>query len=155
MEKLFLLFFILFFSFSFGQSKTKEKSTDLPGIPKGEVISCGCNENSNKIYDENTIYNLSAVDVKPEILGWVKKEQFIKDNFRTPIVDDEKIVGKIYVTFVIEKDGTISNINILRDVGHGTGEEAKRVLQNMPRWNPAKIAGKSVRCLYAMPMVIP
>jgi len=155
MKILFLLFFIQFISFSFGQSKTNEKSPDFPGIPKGEVISCGCNENSNEIYDENKIYSASAVDARPELLGWITKEKFIKDNFKTLIVNGEKIEGKVYVSFIIEKDGLISNITILRDVGHGTGEEAKRVLKNMPRWNPAKIGEKIVRCMYTMPMIIP
>lgn len=155
MKKLFSLLFIFFISFSFGQIKNKKNTSNFPTTSKSEVISCGCNENSNDIYDENKIYSTAAVDVKPEILGWVKKEQFIKDNFRTPIVNGEKIFGKIYVTFVIEKDGTISNINILRDVGHGTGDEAKRVLENMPRWNPAKIGDKIVRTMYAMPITIP
>lgn len=155
MKKLFSLFFMLFVSFSFGQNKTNEKSSDFPGIPKGEVISCGCNENSNEIYDENKIYNVAVVDIRPEMLGWITKEKNIKDNFRTPIVNGEKIEGKVYVSFVIEKDGLISNISILRDVGNGTGEEAKRVLQNMPRWSPAKIGGKIVRCMYTMPMIIP
>ena len=143
MKKLFFILFLFSTSISFGQST------------KAEVIDCGCKENSNDIYDENKIYSTAAVDIKPEILGWVKKEQFIKDNFRTPIVNGEKIYGKIYVTFVIEKDGTISNINILRDVGHGTGDEAKRILENMPKWNPAKIGEKIVRTLYAMPITIP
>lgn len=142
MKKLFFILFLFSTSISFGQST------------KAEVIVCGCKGDS-KYRDENTIYSFGIVDVKPEILGWVKKEQFIKDNFRTPIVNGEKIFGKIYVTFVIEKDGTISNINILRDVGHGTGDEAKRVLENMPRWNPAKIGEKIVRCNYAMPITIP
>ena len=155
MKKLFSLFFILFVSFSFGQSKNKEKSPNMPSLSKWEFISCCCNENSNKIYDENTIYDLSEVDVKPEILGRVKKEQFIKDNFRTPIVNGKKIFGRVYVIFVIEKNGTISNLKILRHVGHGTDKEAKRVLQNMPRWNPAKKGGKIVRSIYSMPMIIP
>lgn len=155
MKKLFFLFFILFVSFSFGQSKTKEKSPNRPSLSKWKVISCCCNENSNKIYDENTIYGLSEVDVKPEIMGRVKKEQFIKDNFRAPIVNGKKIFGSVYVKFVIEKNGTISDLEILRHVGHGTDKEAKRVIQKLPKWNPAKKAGKIVRCLYTMPIVIP
>lgn len=155
MKKLFSLFFMLFVSFSFGQSKTKEKSPHRPSLSKWKVISCCCNENSNKIYDENTIYHLSEVDVKPEILGQVKKEQFIKDNFRTPIVNGKKIKGKVYVYFTVEKNGTISNLKILRHVGHGTDKEATRVLKRMPRWKPAKIGDKIVRCHYPMPIIIP
>jgi len=155
MKKLFSLFFILFVSFSFGQSKNKEITPDFPSIPKTEIISCGCNENSTEIYDENKIYSAAAVDIRPEMLGWITKEQFIKDNFRTPLVNGEKIEGKVYVDFIVEKDGTITNIHILRDVGHDTGKEAIRLLQNMPRWNPAKKDGIIIRCRYTMPMIIP
>jgi protein TonB len=147
---------MLFISFSFGQSKNKEPKKDFLPIPKtGTTILCCCNENSNEIYDENKTYNVAVVDIRPEMLGWIPKEKFIKENFRTPIVNGEKIDGKVYVDFTVEKDGTISNIYIIRDVGHGTGEEAKRVLQNMPRWNPAKKNGEIVRCRYAMPMLLP
>ncbi|MEO8253618.1 MAG: energy transducer TonB [Flavobacterium sp.] len=156
MKKLFSLFFILFISISFAQNKNKEPNKDFLPLPKiGTTILCDCNENSENINDENKIYPAGEVDVRPELLGWIKKEQFIKDNFKTPIVNGEKIEGKIYVILTIEKDGTISNINIIRNVGNGTGEEAKRVLQNMPRWNSAKKNGKSVRCWFPMPITIP
>ncbi len=151
MVKLISLLFIFFISISFAQSKINDS---LP-IPKiGTPIVCGCK--GDPIYrDENTIYSSGIVDVQPEFLGSVTKEQFIKDNFRTPFVNGEKITGKVYVDFIVEKDGTITNISIIRDVGHETGEEAKRVLNNMPKWKPAKIGGKIVRCNLAMPMIIP
>jgi len=155
MEKIFLLFLIFLVSISFGQSKNKETIVDSLAISKTEVIDCGCKENPENINDENRIYSAGQTDIRPELLGWVTKEQFIKDNFRTPVVNGEKIEGKIYVDFIVEKDGLISNISILRDVGHGTGQEAKRVLQNMPRWNPAKKDGEIVRCRYTMPMILP
>lgn len=155
MKNLSLVFLIFYISISFAQSKNKETTINSLSKPKTEVILCCCKEETEIINDENKIYSTAAVDVRPELLGWVKKEQFIKDNFKTPIVNGEKITGKVYVAFVIEKDGTISNITILRDVGHGTGEEAKRVLKNMPRWNPAKKGGKIVRSMYSMPIILP
>lgn len=155
MEKVFLLSLIFFVSISFGQSKNKETAIDSLSIPKTEIISCCSEEITGNINDENKIYSAAGVDIRPELLGWVKKEQFIKDNFKTPIVNGEKIEGKVYVSFVVEKDGLFSNISIIRDVGHGTGVEAKRVLKNMPRWNPAKKDGEIVRCMYAMPMILP
>lgn len=154
MVKLISLLYIFFVSFSFGQSKNKENTPNSKSTSKTEVIVCGCK--GDPIYrDENTIYSSGIVDERPEILGRITKEQFIKNNFRTPFVNGKKITGKVYVNFIVEKDGTITNISIIRHVGHGTGEEAKRVLQNMPRWKPAKIGGKIVRCSYSMPMVIP
>ncbi|MBA0882120.1 energy transducer TonB [Flavobacterium undicola] len=149
MKKIFLLFFIVFTSISFGQSKKDSLSTTKINIINSfeEYIA-----NNN---DKNKIYSSAEVDTRPELIGWIKKEQFIKDNFRTPVVNGEKIEGKVYVSFVIEKDGSISNIGIIRDVGHGTKEEAIRVLQNMPRWNPAKKDGITVRCSFTMPMILP
>ncbi|WP_431242198.1 energy transducer TonB [Flavobacterium sp. P21] len=62
--------------------------------------------------------------------------------------------GGVFVNFIIEKDGSISNINILRDIGYGTGKELERVLKLCPHWVSAKKNGNSVRCLYSIPYYI-
>ena len=61
---------------------------------------------------------------------------------------------KIYTTFIVEKDGTITNVNIVRDIGFGTGEEAARVIKLSPKWIPAKKAGVPVRVEYNLPIAI-
>lgn len=60
--------------------------------------------------------------------------------------------GKVMLTFVVEKDGSITDIKILRDIGSGCGEEAKRVVNGMPKWKPAKQRGKSVRQQFVLPV---
>ena len=62
------------------------------------------------------------------------------------------IQGTVYVSFVIEKDGSVSNIKVLRNIGGGCGEEAVRVVQAMPKWKPARQRGKRVRAQYTLPI---
>lgn len=95
-----------------------------------------------------------TVDTNPEFPGGPDAlyNDFLKKNYKAPYVDNLK--GKIYVTFMVEKDGTLSNIKVLRDIGHGTGEEAIRVLKLSPKWIPAKKNGKPVRWQYSFPITI-
>lgn len=62
------------------------------------------------------------------------------------------IEGKVYVQFVVEKDGRISNVVVKRDIGAGCGDEAKRVIQSLPKWNPGKQRGKAVRSYFTLPV---
>ena len=66
--------------------------------------------------------------------------------------DEEGLKGKVYVTFVVEKDGSLTDIKVLRDIGYGTGKEAIRVLKATPRWNPGEQNGKKVRCTFSLPI---
>ncbi len=61
--------------------------------------------------------------------------------------------GKVYVTFVVERDGSIANPKVLRDIGGGCGEEALRVVRSMPKWKPGKQHGKNVRVQYNLPVL--
>lgn len=101
----------------------------------------------------NTIYNVAGIEVKPEFPGGMDKfYTFIAENYKTPKV--EKLAGKVYVSFVIEKDGSLTDIKVIRDIGYGTGKEAIRVLELSPKWMPGQQNGKTVRCTYALPISI-
>jgi outer membrane biosynthesis protein TonB len=67
---------------------------------------------------------------------------------------DVKLKGKVFVMFIIEKDGSITNANILRDIGYGTGDEMLRVIKLSPKWIPAKKDGLPVRVQYSIPITI-
>ena len=58
------------------------------------------------------------------------------------------------IYFVVEKDGSITDIKVLKDLGHGTGEEAIRILKKCPKWSPAEQKGKKVRCSFMLPLRI-
>jgi len=56
------------------------------------------------------------------------------------------------VTFVVERNGSVTDVRVLRGIGGGCDEEAIRVVQNMPQWTPGKQRGKSVRVQYNLPV---
>ena len=62
------------------------------------------------------------------------------------------IEGLVLVSFVVEKDGNISNASVLRGIGGGCDEEALRVVARMPAWKPGQQGGKPVRVRYTLPM---
>lgn len=102
---------------------------------------------------DNEIYSTAGIEVKPEFPGGMAKfYKFVGDNYRAP--EEEGLKGKVYVTFVVEKDGSLTDIKVLRDIGYGTGKEAIRVLNKCPRWNPGVQNGKPVRVLYSLPITI-
>jgi hypothetical protein len=101
--------------------------------------------------EDNTVYNTSGIEVKPEFPGGIEKfYSFVQKNYQMP--DQEGLKGKVYVTFVVEKDGSLTDIKVLRDIGYGTGKEAIRVLKATPRWNPGEQNGKRVRCTFSVPI---
>jgi protein TonB len=105
------------------------------------------------VEDDNQIYNTAGIEVKPDFPGGLEKfYKFVGKNFQVP--DEEGLKGKIFVTFVVEKDGSLTDIKVLRDIGYGTGKEAIRVLKSCPRWNPGEQNGKKVRVLYSLPISI-
>ncbi|MDY0215711.1 MAG: energy transducer TonB [Bacteroidales bacterium] len=78
---------------------------------------------------------------------------FLRENIKYPQMARESgIQGTVYVTFVVEPSGNITNIKILRGIGGGCDEEALRVVRQMPKWKPGKQRGKSVRVQFNMPI---
>ncbi len=78
--------------------------------------------------------------------------KFIAKNLQYPEEAKKKgIEGKVHVSFVVEVDGSITDVKVLRDIGDGCGEAAVRVVKSMPKWNPAKQNGEYVRILMILP----
>ena len=103
--------------------------------------------------EDNTVYNSAGLEIKPEYKGGLNKfYEYIAKNYRTPDVPGLK--GKLLVSFVVEKDGSITDIKVLKDIGYGTGEEAIRILKKCPNWTPAEQKGKKVRCTFMLPINI-
>lgn len=99
------------------------------------------------------VYVSQQIETKPEFPGGVKEfYKLIAKNYRTPNVS--ALSGTVIVSFVIEKDGTLTELKVLRDLGYGTGEEAIRVLKMSPLWQPGRQLGQPVRCSYTIPIKI-
>ncbi len=119
------------------------------------VAPAGTGPKTSQVVEESDdqVYSTAGIEVKPEFPGGMEKfYKFVFNNYRTP--DEGGLKGKVYVTFVVEKDGSLTDIKVLRDIGYGTGKEAIRVLQKCPKWNPGIQNGKPVRVLYSLPISI-
>jgi protein TonB len=82
-----------------------------------------------------------------------KMMRFIHESIKYPTAArDNGIAGMVVVQFVVEKDGSITNVKILRDIGGGCGDEAVRVVNSMPIWNPGKQRGRPVRVMFTLPV---
>jgi protein TonB len=102
---------------------------------------------------EKEVYESIEVDVKPEFAGgMIEFYNFVGKNYRVPEI--KKLNGKVIVEFIIEKDGSLSNFIIIRELGAGTGKEAIRVLKKSPKWIPGQHKGKEVRVKYLIPITI-
>ena len=78
--------------------------------------------------------------------------KYVGNNFKIP--ENFKGNGKIYLKFFIEKDGSITDIEIIRDLGFGLGDEAARILKESPKWIPGQVNGKPTRMIYSLPITI-
>lgn len=79
--------------------------------------------------------------------------KYLADNIKYPQMAKESgIQGRVFVTFVVERDGRVTDVRVLRGIGGGCDEEAIRVVENMPKWTPGKQRGKAVRVQYNLPV---
>ncbi|WP_228526604.1 MULTISPECIES: energy transducer TonB [unclassified Flavobacterium] len=105
------------------------------------------------IEEKNQVYNTAGLEVKPEFPGGKEAfDKFIKENYKNP--KNTEIKGRVYLTFIIEKDGSLSDIKVLRDIGFETGSEAIRVLKLSPKWIPGKQNNNVVRTLFSVPISV-
>jgi protein TonB len=86
--------------------------------------------------------------------GDAKMYEYLGKNIKYPqIARESSIQGRVFVNFVVEPDGSVTNVKVLRGIGGGCDEEAMRVVKSMPKWKPGKQRGKAVRVSYTLPVV--
>ena len=110
-----------------------------PPAPKPEV--------SNKVFD--------VVEEMPSFPGGQGAlMSFLNSNIKYPVVAQENgIQGRVIVGFVVERDGSITDVKVMRSVDPSLDREAQRVVKAMPRWKPGKQNGSAVRVKYTVPVV--
>lgn len=130
MKKIYLLFLLLVMS--------------TAAIAQADDVKAGQNEDAV----------FTAVDDEPQFPGGIEAMyQYIASNVNYPAkAKEEKISGRVIVSFVVEKDGTISNAKTLRCPDEILCEEALRVVQAMPKWKPGRVKGKKVRAQFTLPI---
>jgi TonB family protein len=97
----------------------------------------------------------TAVEQNPEFIGGqAKMYQYLGENIKYPAAAQRaNISGRVFVKFVVEDDGAIGDVEVMKGIGFGCDEEAIRVVKSMPKWNPGVQNGKNVRVYYNMPIV--
>lgn len=129
---------------------------DIKGNEDGQNViidEAGDGDKNNAVVeDTNQIYQ--SVEVQPEYPGGINNfYKFVANNFHTP-EDAADLKGRIIVTFVVEKDGSLTDIRVVRDLGYGTGKEAERVIRKSPKWKAGIQNGRAVRVQYSLPIMI-
>jgi TonB family protein len=116
-------------------------------------INPGVNNNPPPAKDLKT-YDVSLVDVVPQFPGGqTQLTRFIQTNLRYPAVAKEKkIQGNVYVSFFVEKDGSLRNMAVRQGLGNGCDEEAIRLVSSFPPWTPGMIGGNPVTTFYILPV---
>jgi len=110
-----------------------------PAAPKPEV--------SNKVFD--------VVEEMPSFPGGNGAlMSYLSSNIKYPVVAQENgVQGRVIVAFVVERDGSISDVKVARSVDPSLDREAQRVVKSMPKWKPGKQNGSAVRVKYTVPVV--
>jgi len=124
------------------------EATELTEIPEYTPIA----SNEEEEVAEAEIF--TVVEESPSFPGGDEARiRFLTENIKYPqIARESSIQGTVYVTFVVEKNGNVTDVRILRGIGGGCDEEAVRVIKAMPRWSPGKQRGKPVRVQFNMPI---
>jgi periplasmic protein TonB len=126
-----------------------ETGTVTSSLPSGTV------ETPSIPVDEKAILNTTALDKLPEFPGGIKKfYSYVGNNFEKPDIEGDNTY-RVYVSFVIERDGSMTDIKVIRDPGFGLGQEAIRVLKSLKtKWSPGMMGSKPVRTSYNLPITV-
>lgn len=113
--------------------------------------------NTNAMAQSKKVANdkvIEKAEVMPQFPGGDQAMmKFVATNVQYPEEAKEKeISGRVLVGFIVEKDGSVNEVKIVRGIGGGCDEEAVRVVKAMPKWIPGKDKGKPVRVYYTLPL---
>ncbi len=97
-----------------------------------------------------------SVEIDPAFPGGMEAfVEYVQQNYRYPARAVESgVTGKIILSFIVERDGSLTDIRIVRDLKFGTGEEAVRLLKASPKWTPGVQNGREVRVAYTLPITL-
>lgn len=126
-----------------------------PGTQRGEAVKVSYTLPINFVLDVHKADSVfTVVEHMPEFPGGRKKLlSYLGSNITYPeAAKKDKVSGRVFITFVIEKDGSVNDVKLLRGIGSGCDVEAIRVVSSMPNWKPGLADGKPVRVQYNLPI---
>lgn len=133
--------------------KTETKTTKPEQKTVNKAVKTQSQQKKDKpVKGKNGVY--TVVEQMPQFPGGDEaRTQYMINSIKYPDEARKKnIQGTVYITFIVEENGAVSNVKILRGIGGGCDEEAFRVIREMPAWVPGKQKGKTVRVQYNMPI---
>ncbi|MEO6039903.1 MAG: TonB family protein [Saprospiraceae bacterium] len=103
---------------------------------------------------EDKTYEMFDIQKPPSFPGGEKELlKFLAENIKyPPLARENNIQGNVALTFVVNKNGSVSDVTILRDIGGGCGKEAVRVVNSMPKWLPGQANGNPVKVRFTLPV---
>lgn len=125
------------------------------GVANGTGSGNGTGTATDGIGTGTETHIAEMLDKKPQFPGGIEKfYRYVGNNFRSPMLDETKNV-RIFVSFVVERDGSMSNIKVLNKPGQVLEKEAIRVLQSIKtKWSPGMLNSKPVRTAYNLPITV-
>jgi len=157
----------------------QQQQTDIPIIPKLETIADTVNLDTipdvifvsdylgtmgevlhsddiirKEDFDDEKIYKIFQIEVYPEFPGGDKElKKFLENNLVYPEdTKENRIEGRVLVSFVVNKDGRISDVEVMRSVHHILDEEAVRIVKAMPKWIPGKHFDMPINVRFSLPI---
>ena len=117
-------------------------------------VQSGTESQKVEVVDDAKLYDSGNVESIPDYRGGPKAlAMFIASRLRYPAkARENRIQGKVYISFVIEKNGSLSEFKVIKGIGSGCDEEAIRVLKLSPNWKPGAVKGSPVRTSYILPV---
>ena len=123
--------------------------------PESDNVESGLDNNKSTSVEENDDSDVvGAVDEMPFFPGGPSALiEYLSKAIRYPVETEENSVqGRVICSFVIERDGSISDVKVIKGVDPSLDKEAQRVIMAMPKWNPGKLNGTAVRAKYTAPV---
>ena len=139
MNNIFKFLSIAFITIFFACSSPKEKDTTTDDVQLQEV-------------NDEVIFNQS--EESPEFIGGMDKLYvYIAENIQYPEnAKENEIQGDVYVQFIVWKDGTIKDVEVVKGSHEALDNEAMRVIKSMPKWTPGKHLGDAVNVRFTLPI---
>ena len=130
---------VMCFVFSCKQNETKPDSVEAQDLKSAQI-------------EDQQVF--MVVEKMPQFAGGeIALQKYLYANIQYPeLARKEGIQGRVYVTYVVETDGSITDVRILRGIGGGCDEEAIKVVKNMPKWTPGTQRGQAVRVQFNFPI---
>ena len=147
-----IFFLVLLFSAETTNIAAAQEKKEEPKNLGGSIGIGGPQAQENKTSPDKDVY--TKVENQPTYPGGDEARiEFMIKNIKYPEQAKKNgVQGKVFVTFIVEKDGSLSNVKVMRGIGAGCDEEAVRVIKLMPKWTPGLEKGKPVKVQFVLPI---